>query len=239
MMKKQFVKRDAVMRETSRRHFFGTLATGAAAISAASLTSLNAGAETFSNEFYDAEDPDQWFKQIKGKHRIVFDATRPNEMLPFAWPKVFLLTNEKTGTPEKENSVVVVLRHDAIPFAMEDNLWAKYKFGDAFKVTDPVSQASSVRNPFWKPKPGDFKVPGIGNVAIGINELQASGVLFCVCDMAITVHSAVFAEKMNQNAAEIKKEWTAGILPGIQIVPSGVWAVGRAQEQGCAYCFAG
>jgi intracellular sulfur oxidation DsrE/DsrF family protein len=31
----------------------------------------------------------------------------------------------------------------------------------------------------------------------------------------------------------------AGLLPGIQIVPSGVWAVGRAQEHGCQYCFAG
>jgi len=28
-------------------------------------------------------------------------------------------------------------------------------------------------------------------------------------------------------------------LPGIQPVPSGVWAIGRAQEHGCAYCFAG
>jgi len=29
------------------------------------------------------------------------------------------------------------------------------------------------------------------------------------------------------------------VLPGIEVVPSGVWAVGRAQEHHCAYCFAG
>ena len=29
------------------------------------------------------------------------------------------------------------------------------------------------------------------------------------------------------------------LLPGVQIVPSGVWAIGRAQENGCAYCYAG
>jgi intracellular sulfur oxidation DsrE/DsrF family protein len=45
--------------------------------------------------------------------------------------------------------------------------------------------------------------------------------------------------KMNLDAAEVRKEWMAGLLPGIQVVPSGVWAVGRAQEHGCAYCFAG
>ena len=63
--------------------------------------------------------------------------------------------------------------------------------------------------------------------------------MFCVCDMAITVYTTVVAQGMNLDAAVVKKEWLAGLLPGIQVVPSGVWAVGRAQEHGCAYCFAG
>jgi hypothetical protein len=29
------------------------------------------------------------------------------------------------------------------------------------------------------------------------------------------------------------------VIPTIQIVPSGVWAVNRAQKAGCSYCFAG
>jgi hypothetical protein len=28
-------------------------------------------------------------------------------------------------------------------------------------------------------------------------------------------------------------------LPGIKIVPAGIWALNRAQEKGCSYCFAG
>jgi len=63
--------------------------------------------------------------------------------------------------------------------------------------------------------------------------------MFCVCDMAMNVFSAILAEKTSKDAAEIKKEWISGVLPGIQVVPSGVWALGRAQEHGCAYCFAG
>ncbi len=113
------------------------------------------------------------------------------------------------------------------------------KFGEVFKVDDDKTKAPSVRNMFWQPAKGDFQVPGIGEVAIGINDLQASGVMFCVCDMALTVFSAVVAQKMNMDAATVKKDWVSGILPGIQIVPSGVWAVGRAQEHGCGYCFAG
>jgi hypothetical protein len=37
----------------------------------------------------------------------------------------------------------------------------------------------------------------------------------------------------------VKKDWISGILPGIQLVPSGVMAVNRTQEKGCTYCYAG
>lgn len=228
------------LRPTSRRNFLGALVTGTAAMSMATIAApLSAGAKSISENLYTNDDPEEWFKKIKGKHKIVFDVTQPHEVFPFAWPRIFLMTNQQTGTPEKDNSVVVVLRHDAIPYAMEDRLWTKYKFGDVFKVTDPATKTSSLRNPFWKPKPGDFKIPGIGNVAIGINELQESGVMFCVCDAALTVYSAAVAEGMKGNAAEVKKDWVSGLLPGIQVVPSGVWALGRAQEHGCGYIFAG
>ena len=185
------------------------------------------------------DNADAWFDKVKGKHRAVFDCTRPHEVFPFAWPRVFLMTNGATGTPETDCGVVVVLRHDAIPYAFDHRLWEAYPFGDVFKAPDPATGAPAKRNPFWQPKPGDFTFPGIGPVAIGINELQASGVLFCVCNAAIGVYSAAIAANMKKDVAEVRKDWMAGLLPGVQVVPSGVWAVGRAQEKGCAYCFAG
>jgi len=223
---------------SSRRDFLGKIAAGAAALGTVSLAPFSAQAipELPEHEFADSEE---WFNKIKGKHRIVFDATQPHELMPFAWPKVFLLTNAATGTPEKDCSVVVVLRHDAIGYALKDEMWEKYKLGELFKAHDPLTKAPATRNPFWKPKPGDFKVPGIGNVPIGINELQDSGVMFCACNMAITVYSAVAADMMKMDAEAVKKEWQAAVLPNVQLMPSGVWALGRAQEHGCAYCFAG
>ncbi|MHA4809442.1 twin-arginine translocation signal domain-containing protein [Flavitalea flava] len=228
---------------TDRRGFLGTLAAGAAAFGVATLASpasLLAETGPLSGSPHEVlADADEWFKQIKGKHRMVFDSTGPKDIFPFAWPKVFLLTNMGTGTAEKDCSVVVVLRHEAIPFAMENRLWEKYKFGETFKIQDPLTKSPAIHNPFWMPKPGDYKVPGIGNVAIGINELQDSGVLFCVCDMALTVYSNVVGGGMNLDPQEVKKDWLSGLLPNIPPMPSGVWAVGRAQEHGCAYCFAG
>lgn len=221
-----------------RRKFLQTIAASTAVLGAASILSPFQQLNAAPTDYFSGEDADQWFgKKTKGKHKIVFDVTAPHSIFPFAWPKVFLLTNAATGTPEKDSSVVVILRHDAVGFALADNQWAKYNLGDHFKVDDQRTGKRSTRNPFWKPNPGEFQVPGIGPVPIGINELQDSGVSFCVCDMALTVNSAVVAQGMKMDAAEVKKEWLNNILPGVQVVPSGVWAVGRAQEHGCAYCF--
>jgi intracellular sulfur oxidation DsrE/DsrF family protein len=221
---------------THRRKFLGSIATGAATLGLASLANpfqLNAAPEIRN----DASEADAWFDKIKGKHRMVFDVTGPHEIFPFAWPKVFLVTNGMTGSPETDCGVVVVLRHSSIPYAMNNDLWTKYKFGEMFKVEDAKTKAAATSNPFWQREPD--KLPGVGEVQIGITDLQKSGIMFCVCGMAMTVYSAAAAMQSNGDANAIKNEWISGVLPGIQVVPSGVWAVGRAQEHGCGYCFAG
>lgn len=233
--------------KTDRRAFIGTLASGAAALGVTTLAApLKLKAEP-AQATEPVHEADVWFNKLKGKHKIVYDVTQPHEVFPFAWSRVFLMTNATTGTPESECGVVVVLRHAGIGYAFEDRLWEKYKFADMFKAREigPAFQAADAataldnRNPFWNPKPGDFKLPGIGPVAIGINELQASGVMFCVCSAAITVFTSIAAMQMKLQPAEVMADWMKGLLPNIQMVPSGVWAVGRAQEKGCGYCFAG
>lgn len=226
---------------TNRRNFLGKIATGAAALGlttiAPSIQSF-AGEKTFTPPAA-SDDPEAMFNKINGKHRIVFDSPHPHEIYPFAWPRVFLLTNEATGTKDKDCSVIVVLRHSSIGYAMEDRLWAKYKFGEMFQANDPETKLPALRNPFWKPKAGAYKIPGIGEILIGVNELQASGVMFCVCAAAINVYSAAAAQAMNLKHEDVKNDFMSGILPGVQPVPSGVWALGRAQEKNCGYIFAG
>jgi intracellular sulfur oxidation DsrE/DsrF family protein len=237
---------------THRRGFLGMLASGATALGLAALASplqLSAQQDKKTAAPAPSTNPaDDWFNKVHGKHRVVYDATRPHEVMPFAWPAVFLMTNEATGTPATDCGVVVVLRHDAIPYAFQDKMWEKYNFaemfkglgeiGGGFKAADAAT-AVKTRNPFWNTKHGDFAVPGIGVVDIGIKDLQAKGVMFCVCNAAMTVYSAVAAAQMKMQAEDVKKEWTDNVIPGIQIVPSGVWALGRAQEHKCAYIFAG
>lgn len=229
---------DNLKSSTNRRRFLGSLASGAAAVGLATIAPtlpLHAKETVNSND----EDPEAWLKKINGKHRMVFDATHPYEIFPFAWPKVFLVTNASTGTPAKDCSVVVVLRHSAMGFALEDRLWEKYKLGEALKVDDKKTKAPAVRNPFWRPAKGDYMIPGVGAAEIGINELQDQGVTFVVCGMAILVNANTIAGKMDLDPEKVHKDLLSGVLPGIEIAPSGVWAIGRAQEHGCGYCFVG
>ena len=229
---------------TDRRAFLGTITTGAAAMSLGGLAApFQAAAKTNQTSFLPDDDPDAWFAKIKGNHRVVFDCTRTHEVLQFLWPAVFMMTNEATGTPAKDQSVVIVLRHDAVGYAFNDHIWSKYNFADMFNAKElgPVFRGAdykttaSNRNPFLNTKDGDFQVPGFGNVAIGIRDLQSKGVMICACNAAMTVYSAIAAMSTGGNAADVKKDWVSGLIPGIQVVPSGVWAVGRAQEHGCAY----
>ena len=117
---------------------------------------------------------------------------------------------------------------------MPDALWSKYKFGETLKINDGATKAAAVRNPFYNPKPGELPLPDMS-----VGDLLKSGVLIGVCDVALTIYSSMAAKNMNMDAAEVKKEWVASLFSGIQIVPSGVVAVNRAQEHGCTYCFAG
>lgn len=218
--------------ENSRRQFIGKLAATATFTGLASPLFAHAKPKIETKMIGEA---DAWFKNVKGKHRIIYDASEPHTGLPFIWTWVFYQTNNQTGTPDNDMTAVVVMRHNAIPFAMKDELWEKYNFGKTFNVTDNTTKAPALRNTYYIPKEGDYPMPGID----GIKALQDRGAMFCVCDMALTVYSSMTAQSMGLNPEEVKKEWVSGVMPGIQIVPSGVWAVGRAQEHGCAYCYAG
>ncbi len=218
-----------------RRRFLGTLLASASVGAAGLALPLRLGA---------AERPDapksnnagfeSWLGKIHGKHRQVFDVPGPNSGLPLAFARVFLMTNASVGAEEKDVTAVVILRHDGIPLGLETRIWQKYNFAEAFKITNPKTKEVLATNPFWEPPEGTLPLPGMS-----VDQLMKSGVLFGMCDMALTVQSKSFAQKMNMDPAEVKNDWVAGIFPGIQIVPSGVLAVNRAQEHGCTYCFAG
>ena len=217
---------------TNRRSFLGGIAVSAAAagVGAAAIpiagTAAAAGPST---------DFTRWLDTIPGKYRQVYDMPELNNAFGLIWSWAFLLTGPQGyGVPESDLGVVVVLRHAAIPLAFNDPVWAKYKMGEVFKITDPATKAPALRNPYANSKPGDIMVPDAA-----VDKLLARGVKVCVCNLAITFYSGNVAKAMNLNPEAVKREWTEAVLPGVQVVPSGVVALNGAESRGCAYVFAG
>ncbi|MEA2766794.1 MAG: hypothetical protein QOK07_3198 [Gemmatimonadaceae bacterium] len=219
---------DLLTSTTPRRGFFGRIATVAAAAGLSGmLPSRLAAEDTHGDRSLDAA-LDAWFGKIKGKHRMIFDAPEPNSGMVAIWPRVYL--NTMAATWPGATTAVVILRHAGLALALSDPIWAKYPIGETFEIKD--GDAPAKRNPY-------ATITGLPIPGLGISELLKSGVLVGACDVALTVYSSGVAKKMGLDADAVKREWIAGLLPGVQVVPSGVLGVARAQELGCAYCFAG
>ncbi len=211
---------------TARRGFIGRIAAFAAGLTIAAPAGL--AAETVSSNSHADPALEAWFGRIKGKHRMVFDAPEPNSGMPAIWPRVYM--NSMAATYPGVTTAVVILRQAGLGLALGDAVWSKYKLGEVFNIKD--GDAPATRNIYASIT--NLPIPGLG-----IAELIKSGVLVGACDVALTVYSAGAAQKMGMEAAAVKKEWIAGLLPGVQVVPSGVLGVAHAQELGCNYCFAG
>lgn len=216
-----------------RRHFLGSIVAGVATASLARVPA--AVAAQMEPPTVGAGPLDAALKKLSGrKYRQVLDAPRPNNSMPVIWSWAFLHTLNELNVPDSDAGCVVVLRHEAIPFAMGDALWAKYKLGEQFDIEDKTTKAPAVRNVVAHIKDGDMPMPDMA-----LEKMQARGVVFGVCELAITVHSMQFAKAMDMKPEDVKKELIAGLLPGIVMLPSGVYAVNRAQAAGFTYCFAG
>ncbi|MBC2838774.1 Tat (twin-arginine translocation) pathway signal sequence containing protein [Robiginitalea sp. SC105] len=217
----------------SRRNFMGAMMLGATASTLSMFTDpLLAKMPEFDRETMN--DAVAWFDNIKGEHRVVFDGSKPHSGFPVIWNWAYLLSNNQLEVADSNCTAMTVLRHDAIPFALHSDLWKKYNLGEIFHVMKADGTVYD-RNPYYEPQEGDFPLPPIQ----GIKDLIARGSMFCVCDLALNFYSGVVAGQTGMEAADIYADWKAGILPDIQLVPSGVWALGMAQKHGCGYIFAG
>jgi len=214
---------------TPRRGFLGSIAVGAAGLVLGRWSTASA-------ELPSAESlafADEWVGRIKGKYRQVFDCTAANEGFGAAFPLNFnVSTKQALKVTDADITGVAVFRHMAMPLMLNDATWAKYKIGEVLSIKDPKTNAPATRNIFRDNIP---LYPGLTYE----QEMSTRGVIFVACNMALTVISGMAAPKANVSADQAKKDWTAGLIPGVNLAASGVYAVNRAQQAGCSYCFGG
>ena len=124
----------------------------------------------------------------------------------------------------------------SMPLAWNDAMWAKYKVGELLKLIDPATKAPTVRNMFFRPRPGDPVLFNGAMAQAGIESLQQMGATFLMCNNAFMAWVGFLSGAGNKgNPAVIERDIRANLLPGVVTVPAMVIAIEKAQGKGIAY----
>src|SRR4029079_18751190 len=82
-----------------------------------------------------------WVKKVNGKHKVVLDVPEVDSAFG-VWRASFWVQqySEVLGAPAKDSTSVLVMRHNGIVLAMNQNFWDQYGIGKAKNVTHPVTE---------------------------------------------------------------------------------------------------
>ena len=178
-------------------------------------------------------EKDDWFDQLPGKHRLVFDTTAYGglaEAILFA--NNFIRVNRADyGLQNNDLAVVIVVRHRSTPFGYNDAMWAKYGtvIAARAKVEDPKSKMPPKINIFNSGDYGDL----LSSRATTLNSLFKQGVQLAVCSISTRGYATSIAQAVGGNVDAIFSELIANLVGNnARMVPAGIVAVNRAQERG-------
>src|SRR5688572_23841696 len=178
---------------TKHRRFFLTHAVvGVIAIAAASAAGTpTVNAQAVGGPWRAARHAqDDWFDQIPGQHRFIFDTTTPQAFttaLMFA-NNYYLANSSGYGLKDSDLAVVVVARHFSTPLAYSDAIWAKYGVPIS-NFIDRTGEPSKT-NAYLRQLEGLLK----------------RGAHVAVCGMATTAIAGSIARAVGGSANEIVKE---------------------------------
>jgi intracellular sulfur oxidation DsrE/DsrF family protein len=232
----------------NRREFVGRLATTAVAVGigavaapgtldAEEITAMRAATGPGPT----AKPDNSWLQGIKGNHAQIFDMPAPNGGFPLLHVRNYMQTYQSAFEMTYPHVLAIVgLYGFTTPMAFNDAMWAKYRLGAASGVNDRVTKAAATRNVFASAAEGELlgaeariDIPGDSSIAA----LQAIGTRFIVCNNALNFWVARIAAAVNGQAAEIRSELEANMLPRITIVPAMVIAMNQAQAEGASYMY--
>jgi intracellular sulfur oxidation DsrE/DsrF family protein len=227
---------------SARRSFLSRLGAGFAAFGAtfgAGMATIKAQAASEPRWQPARHAQDDWYDRLPGKHRMILDAVSGQgvgDALHFA-SNIFTTSKSGYALDSGDLAVVICLRHGATAFAFNDAMWAKYSepMSAHAKFSDPKSHGPAVINAY-----NSSEYRGLlANGAATIDALIKLGVHFAVCDQSTHGYANDFARKTDGKAEPIYKELTANLIGSSHMVPSGIVAVGHAQEHGYAYVYSG
>src|SRR5262245_28153004 len=228
--------------ETPRRGFLGRL------LGAFAVASLPGGARAAAAR---ESGPDDWTREVKGTNRCLFDFPRHGNLMPqlhiFNYLNTYATAYKSApGQAGAVGTFYSMGQQSSIALAFNDAMWAKYGFGDYLSLKD-ASGKPYTRNLFNRPTKEDLHlvmqailsptIPALAEAmpAIGIENLQKMGTKFLLCANALGGWCLELEARGKGKAADIQKELTANMLPGVTMVPAMVIAIEKAQAAGIRY----
>ncbi|MEZ4586259.1 MAG: hypothetical protein R2909_07660 [Gemmatimonadales bacterium] len=211
--------------DASRRRFLasGALALSASALRAPSIAALRRSA---------VGGADRWLDRLDGEERQLFDFPDPRDAVPLGHILHFYDTyNEVYGIEDRKLNAVGTFYGKTIPFAFADRSWARFRLGELLEVPDPETGRPAERNP-WRITP---HVRGVPTERAGIEALQARGVIFLACQAAVRSLAGKISARDGAPIAGLVSALETSLLPGVELVPSMVIAIQRAQRRGLSY----
>ena len=153
-------------------------------------------------------------------YRVVFNAEDVADGAALAYAETFLdHFHDAHGTADAQTRPVIVFRRLGTPMALDDVLWDRYGIGEDAKINDSRTRGPAKRN-VYKPQ---------------IETLRQRGLISLACNIALGNWSARAAKRTNRKVADVMAEARANLIPGAIVVPSGIYALIRAQNAGCAF----
>lgn len=173
-----------------------------------------------------------WVEQIeRAKYKAVFDSTSLSDGAALDLASDIQGAFKDVYGSDDVARMVIVMRQLGQVMAFNDDMWNRYAIGEERKTNDPVTKQPARRNPYAKAMPGE---PDWA-VASKLDALHARGAVFLVCNRASMNWAAGAAQKSGKDVEQVRADVRSNLVPGATLMPTGVFALVRAQNAGCAY----
>jgi hypothetical protein len=174
-----------------------------------------------------------WLDRVaSAQYRVVFNASEVSDGTVLSFVASFLDDFHTVhGTTDQQTRPVAVFRRLGTPMALNDRLWERYAIGEDLKIKDPNTRAPATRNVFWKARQGATG----WEAESALEPLQRRGLISLVCNVALGNWARQMARRYERDPDAVTAEARENLIPGAILVPSGIYALIRAQNAGCAF----
>lgn len=218
--------------QTDRRQFLDSLAAGAVALGGLSL-----GLAAVPSEIAAAAAPrptraadwdTTWPSRLRGRIKTVFDVPEVESGYGVWRASIWARQYEQVlGIPAAQLSTALVIRHNAIVLAMTQPFWDRYGLAEFSKATHPLSGEATKRNPALL-----NAADGVGEpyVNFALPAFISRGGVALACDLALQDLVAVVQKVDGVDETVAQQRAVAGLVPGVILQPSGIFAALHAQQ---------